>query len=91
MAARISRFDEPRPRDEHVIVAGSGAGAKLAPGLAELALHAAADDGAADCLRHGEAEPGLTVRLVTREPVQDEKARRDGPALAVDGVEVPRA
>ena len=33
----------------------------------------------------------LRVRLLTREPVEDEEARRDGPAMPVDRVEVARA
>ena len=91
MAACIGRLGEARARYEHVIVAGAGVGTKLAPGFAELALHAAADNGAANRLRHGEAEPSLTVRLFAWEPVQDEKARRNGSTLTVDSVEVPRA
>ncbi len=62
------------------------------PGLAELALHPVADDGVADRLRHGEAEPRLAaLALVAREPVEDEEPRRGRAAAAVDGVEVPGA
>ena len=38
----------------------------------------------------GDAEPRLAV-VVAREPVEDEEPRRDRAAVAVDGIEVPRA
>ena len=44
-----------------------------------------------DRLRHGEAEPGLTVGIVVaRKPVQRQVARRDRASLPVDRIEVPR-
>ena len=79
-----------RPRDEHVVAAGGDPLEPRAPGLAQPPLDAVPVDRAARPLRHGDPQPRLAV-VVAREPVEDEEARRDRAAVAVDRVEVPRA
>src|SRR5262245_21148961 len=59
--------------------------------LAELALDAVANDGVPHRLRHREAQPWLADLLLTLKPVERQEARRDRPAVSVDGVEVARA
>ena len=97
-APRASRGRSPRPPR-----AGPGARrarSRSSPGraraaprhdLAQLPLDPVADDRVPDRLRHREAEPRLAERLVALEPVERQEARRDRPALPVDGVEVAGA
>ena len=61
MAARLGRLGEAGPSDQHVVVAGPRPGG-LAPRLAQLALDAVADDGAADDF--GTARPRRGSSLV---------------------------
>src|SRR5262249_37501877 len=57
----------------------------------QLALDPVPDDGVPDRLRDGETEAWSPDRLVTGEEVERQEPRRDGPPLAVNGVEVARA
>ena len=91
VAARVGGLGHAGPGREDVVAAGGNVAGELLPRLAQLALEAIADDGVADRLRHGEAEPRLAGRVVlTRKPVQRQVAGRDRPALPVDRVEVLR-
>src|SRR5262249_28112203 len=76
--------------DQHVVAAGRDPVQAAAPHLAQAALDAVAVDGGAGALRDGDPAPRLAL-VVAPEPVQDQEPRRDGAAVPVDGVEVPRA
>src|SRR5262249_43733990 len=86
----LERLAERRPRDQDVVAAGRHALQPFAPPLAQPPLHAVPLDGRAVPLRHGDAEPRIAV-VVPGEPVEDEEARRDRPAVPVDGVEIAGA
>ena len=56
------------------------------------ALQPVALDRSAELARDREAKPGALVpRILAREVIEDEKARRRRPAVPVDGVEIARA
>ena len=87
----VGRLGHARPRREHVVPPRRDRSGELLPRLAELALEPIADDGIADRLRNGKAEPRLAVRVVvTWKPVQGEVPRRHRAALSVDRIEVLR-
>src|SRR5205807_4311370 len=74
--------------DQHVIVAGRDALEPFTPDFSQLSLDLVALHRAPDRARHREAEPGRGC-LLPREPVENEEARGNRPALTVDGLEVP--
>ena len=84
------RLPERGPRDQDVVAAGGNRAEPLAPRLAQAPLDPVPLHRRAGALRHGDPEPRLPL-VVAREPVQDEKARRDRPAVAVDRVEIAGA
>ena len=88
--ASLQGLGQRRAGDQDVIAAGRHLGEARAPGLAEPALHTVAGDGGAGAFRNGDPEPRL-VLVVAREPVQNQEAGRNLAAVAVDGIEVPRA
>src|SRR4029453_17298936 len=75
----------------HVILAGRNPLEHRAPRLLQLSLDSVADDGPTELLRHGDPEPGLLAVLGAVEPVEHEEPRRHRAAVAIHGVEVPRA
>ena len=91
VAVRLGRLGQALAHDEHVVVRRWHTLEPRAHELAQLALDSIPDDGVPDRLRHGEAEARIADRLLALEPVERQEARRDGPAVAVDGVEVARA
>src|SRR5581483_7694531 len=89
-AVRRDRLRQAGTDDQDVVVPGRDAVEPRLPDLPELPLDPVPLDGAPDRPRNREPEPGRGgLRL--REPVEDEKTRRHGAAVAVHGVEVARA
>src|SRR5919197_5598816 len=90
-AVCLDRLGEPGLGDQDVVPPARYALQAVAPDLAQLPLDPVPRDGVPGSLRHRQPEPGVALALVPSEPVENEEARRGGPALAVDGIEVPRA
>src|SRR6185437_3715403 len=84
------RLGDTGPNDEHVVAAGWHPFDPLPPELAQLPLELVPRDRIPDRAGDRHAEPRLG-RLLLPEPVENEEARGHRPALAIDGVEVPRA
>src|SRR2546423_11721876 len=88
--AGLDGIGKARPGDQHVVTTDGDLRQPGPPRLAKLALDPVPDDGATGSSWDGEADARRAV-VVTRKGVENEKARRDRAALAIDRVEVPRA
>jgi len=74
-------FDAAGAADQDMVGAGEAGLGEDRPGeLAQAAPHPIADDGVADLLRDGEAEPHRRVAVVAGADEQDEAGRRRAPA-----------
>jgi hypothetical protein len=95
VSAGVGGLGQPGPGDEDIVVTLLRERDELAPGLPQLPLDPAADDGVADGLRDGETEARLhrflALLVGAREPVEDEIPRGGRAPLPVDGIEVPGA
>src|SRR5439155_1835138 len=90
-ALLVRCFRETGPRNQHVVLPTSHLRQQRAPRLAQLALDPITNDRRTARLRNGEPEPRLVAAVFAREPIEDEKPRRHGAPLPVDGIEVARA
>src|SRR5262249_29023062 len=89
--ARVDRLGQAGPHDQHVVLVLPQAGQPVAEELAQASLHLVPGHRGTDRLRDGQSDAGTLAPVLAREPVKDEVARRNRPAVPVDGVEVPRA